>query len=189
MLNITVLSYLGAMDDQTGTTTPQLNVQPTTENVIEKRETSKNLPPKLSDPTQWNIWKVKMTLHLKSVGVWEIVTGTRIQPGDDQEEELKPYKKDQSRAQSDLLKCVGPRFEGLVALLDSPSEVWNLLTELCQQSKSTQLFKIQQQLENLHFESSVTSSLLTLKRLVKELELSGGEMIQPEGPQTSETPA
>ena len=55
------------MTENTGTTTPELNIANTSE-VVEKRETSKNLPPKLTEPSQWHIWKVKMTLHLKSVG-------------------------------------------------------------------------------------------------------------------------
>ena len=159
--------------EASGNTTPTGPVVSSTSSV-EKKE-NKNLPPKLLEPKQWTVWSKKMELHLKSLGIWDIVDGSRAAPVGD-EEKLKTYNKEKNRAHSDLLKCIGEKFEGIIVSFDSSKKVWTCLKELCQQAKATQLFHAEQQLENLQPLDTVTDTLLHLKRLIQEIETNGGKL-------------
>ena len=82
-----------------------------------RKETSKSLPPKLLDATQWTLWKLRMKLHLQSAGVWDIVDDAREVPtADDTPEVQRTYRKDKSKAHNDLLRALDLSMKNLPLL-------------------------------------------------------------------------
>ena len=138
--------------------------------IIREEKLSEKLPPKLMTSAQWPLWSLKMKLHLKSQGVWDIVSGSRSAPAPNADpKDLRTFAKDKSKAHSDLLKCLGPTFENLAATFENAKEVWDCLKEVCCQSESTQLLAVQQLIDKLsHFEP-LSMCLLEFKRLELEV--------------------
>ena len=158
-----------------GTTTPEGHTVVSKKD--ERIQTSKHLPPKLLHSTEYKLWSMKMKLHLQSLGVFDIVTNERPTPtGDASADERKTYNKDKSRAHSDLLRCLGPEFEVLASTFDTAADIWTCLKELCEQPKGAELLKIQQEIEHLQTSEPVSTSLVSLKRLLRQLEQYGGTM-------------
>ena len=144
-------------------------------NSVEKR--SKHLPPKLMSHSEWPLWKLKMRLHFESNAVWDIVNGERPPPADDAPPEvLERYQKQKSLAHSDLLKCLGPSFEALAATYENAALVWQCLRDVCQTSLSAQLLEVQEKIQQLQTSQPLTTCLLDLKKLVRELIQKGGQM-------------
>ena len=140
---------------------------------------SKTLPPRLTAAAEWPLWALKMELHLRAYGVWGIVDGTSQPPGETATaKEKAKYNKEKSRAHGDLLKCLGPTFEQLAATYSEPKQIWDCLKEICVPTKSAQLLTIEQKINNLTTYDPLTSCLLELKQLVRELKQKGGEMTE-----------
>ena len=163
------------MDHPSGTTTPMGEAE--TIQTFMRKETSKSLPPKLSDARQWPLWKVKMKVHLQSAGVWDIVTAERVVPAANAtEEDRRAYRKDKSKAHNDLLRCLGPQYEKLAVTFDTAREIWECLNDLCEQPPGTELLRVQTEIEGLTSSTPLSNCLLNLKRLLRELEALGGVM-------------
>ena len=146
------------------------------EDVNLKKE-NKDLPSRLSDPKEYPIWALRMKLHFRSISVWDIVLGTRQQPLPSADQTLKKkYRKDSSRAHSDLLRCLGHQYLQLAATYETVAELWQALEELFRPATNTQLLAVQKQLETLTYSEPLTSLLLMVKQLVRELERLGGSL-------------
>ena len=139
------------------------------------RKTNKDLPSKLCDPKQFPTWALRMRIHFEAIAVWDIVTGER-QPSaeDDLDEVLQRYRKQKSRAHSDLLRCLGEKFQPLASTYETVSDLWEALNDLLQPEDSTQLFETQKLIESLERSEPFTDCLLKLKLLVRKLVQMGG---------------
>ena len=97
---------------------------------INERRGSKDLPAKLCDVRQFPVWSLRMRLHFEAIAVWDIVDGTRQSSAADLVIEVRQYNKNKSRAHSDLLRCLGDRFQNLAATYLTVHELWAALNDL-----------------------------------------------------------
>ena len=143
--------------------------------ILEGRGSNKDLPARLADASDYPVWSLRMRLHFQALSVWDIVNDTRQPPAADAvQEEINRYNKSKSRAHSDLLRCLGVRYQNLASTYENVAQLWQALGDLFQPTTSSLLFAKQRQIENLEPTEPLTSSLLTFKTLTRELGKLGG---------------
>ena len=156
---------------------PALNQEDVAEQDVNLRKENKDLPSRLTNPKDYPVWALRMKLHFTSISVWEVVEGTHQQPPAEAALDLRNrYKKDSSRAHSDLLRCLGQQYQQLAATYNTVTELWQALETLFRPATNTQLLAVQKQLEALTYKEPLTELLLTIQQLTRELEQLGGTM-------------
>lgn len=81
---------------------------------------------KLQEASQFSTWKFQMTLLMKSVEIYDVVTGLRVKPlqeGDDQ----KKWIRDDAKAQKYIGTTISGKFVKHILNLTSAKEMWEKL--------------------------------------------------------------